>query len=87
MKSKYEIELLKDRWESDPCWDIEDTEGFEDHYIELKAYRLGKEVDWKQRRQARLWAESSGLKCSTELAEYIFSLESRIKELEFLVMP
>jgi len=31
MKSEQEITALKVNWKSDPCWDIEDTEGFEDH--------------------------------------------------------
>jgi hypothetical protein len=35
-----EIEALKANWLKDPCWDIEETEGFEAHSVELKAYRL-----------------------------------------------
>jgi len=26
-----QIQKLKDNWSQDPCWDIEDTEGFEAH--------------------------------------------------------
>lgn len=39
-KTPEEIEDLKRRWLSDPCWDIENTSGFEAHVEELKAYRL-----------------------------------------------
>jgi hypothetical protein len=39
-----EINRLKENWLSDPCWDIEMTEGFETHYIELKAFRLEHEM-------------------------------------------
>ena len=28
MKIQEEIDELKRQWEKDPCWDIEDTEGF-----------------------------------------------------------
>lgn len=34
-----EIERLKISWMKDPCWDIEDTDGFEYHYEELKLWR------------------------------------------------
>lgn len=45
MKTQEEIEALKSNWIKDPCWDIEDTEGFEDHKEELLAYRLQIEAD------------------------------------------
>lgn len=35
---------------SDPIWDIEETEGFEDHYEELKAFRLKWEKIWETQR-------------------------------------
>lgn len=38
-KSADDIEALKQNWRFDPCWDIEETEGFEAHRAELKAYR------------------------------------------------
>ena len=38
-KTKEDIEQLKQSWMKDPCWDIEDTEGFEEYYEELKAWR------------------------------------------------
>lgn len=43
IKPRAEIEALKENWLSDPCWDIEDTEGFEAHYGELYAFRLAQE--------------------------------------------
>lgn len=39
MKTPEEIQELKDQWVMDPCWDIEQTEGFGDHFEELKAFR------------------------------------------------
>jgi hypothetical protein len=41
------IGLLKEQWLRDPCWAIEETEGFEDHREELLAYRLEQEEGWK----------------------------------------
>lgn len=51
------IEDLKENWKKDPCWDIEDTEGFESHREELlawrKEYEAQREEKWRQREQAR----------------------------------
>jgi len=47
MKSPEEIQALKDNWRHDPCYDIEDAEGFEDHREELKAYSNAMETLWK----------------------------------------
>ena len=38
MKTDAEIKELKRQWEYDPCWDIEDTEGFEEHREELTRF-------------------------------------------------
>lgn len=48
-----EIEKLKKSWAYDPCWDIEDSEGFEAHYEELKAWRLDTEKKHELAEQAR----------------------------------
>ncbi len=48
MKTKKEIEDLKANWKADPCWDIEVTEGFEDHKEELKVFRLAHEAKREQ---------------------------------------
>lgn len=37
-KHRAEVEALKASWLRDPCWDIEDTEGFEAFRDELKAF-------------------------------------------------
>lgn len=41
-----EVEALKRDWINDPQWDIEDTEGFEAHYDELKAYHDECSAEW-----------------------------------------
>lgn len=48
MPSPEEIQELKDNWRRDPCWDIEDTEGFEEHREELLAYSLEMKAHWKE---------------------------------------
>lgn len=40
MKTIEEVEKLKEGWKKDPCWDIEDTEGFEEYRDELHSFRL-----------------------------------------------
>lgn len=53
MKTAVEVEQLKKDWESDPCWDLHDTEGFEEHKEELRQYQEQKEVEWKAQREQR----------------------------------
>ena len=49
-KTKEEVELLKKSWVNDPIWDIETTEGFEDHVEELRKYRIEQELLWENQR-------------------------------------
>lgn len=42
-KTRNEVENLKRQWVVDPCWDLEDTEGFEEHKDELLEFRLKQE--------------------------------------------
>jgi len=59
---RQEIEELKYGWSSDPCFDIEDTEGFEDVREELRDFRYEMEAKWAAKREAQLnkLAESLG---------------------------
>lgn len=56
-KTAEEIERLKQDWRLDPCWDIEDTAGFEAHAEELKAFRLERETEWNTQRRRREWLD------------------------------
>ena len=75
---------LKAQWESDPCWDIEDTEGFEDHYDELITYRKQRELEWWQQDMQKIKDKAADLGCpeNLKLAEYVMSLEKRLEKLE-----
>lgn len=83
-RTRTEIMELIASWESDPCWDLEDTEGFEAHYEELKAHRLEAEAEWKawHARKVAAFAAEIGIPDNLTLARYILSLKDRIVELE-----
>lgn len=48
-----EIEQLKTNWLADPCWDIEDEEGFEAHREELLAFHKEQSAKWEAKKQER----------------------------------
>lgn len=52
-RTRDEIEKLKKSWLHDPCWDIEDTEGFEEHRDELLAFRKEQDEKWRVERLER----------------------------------
>ncbi|QIC46214.1 hypothetical protein GAG94_03185 [Lysinibacillus sphaericus] len=49
----HELEKLKSDWLADPIWDIEETEGFEEHKEELLAFRLKQEKAWEEEQNAK----------------------------------
>lgn len=57
MATKEELEKLKRNWTADPCWDLETTEGFEEHRQELLDFRLDWEMVWEAQKRVR---ESTG---------------------------
>ena len=46
-KTRAEIDELILSWREDPAWELEETEGFEEHKDELRAVRLKCEAEWK----------------------------------------
>lgn len=62
-KTNAEVMSLIDSWEANPSWELEDTPGFEDHYTQLRAYRIKKEKHWEEARvQKKIKAaESMGM--------------------------
>ena len=91
MKSNENIEALKRNWKKDPCWDIEETEGFEDYKDELKAYRLEQESKWLAMEYNRLYNRARDLgidqlgdrdnEVDLRLMRYLEGLERQITEL------
>jgi hypothetical protein len=85
MKTTEQIEDLKRQWKADPCWDIEQTRGFEAHYDQLKHWREGYERKNEEsyNEQLKEFALKNGIEESNlKLAEYIRSLENRIDDLQ-----
>lgn len=82
VKSADEIQKLKDGWRHDPCWDIEDTEGFEAHKEELLKYRLEQEAIWKERNEKRIAEEMTKMGITNrDTYYYLKGLEHRIESL------
>jgi len=52
-KTSEEIQALKDSWLKDPCWDIEHTEGFEEHEAELLEFHNQQTAVWDEKKKAR----------------------------------
>ncbi len=84
MKTREEVENLKANWLEDPCWNIEDTQGFKECRDELLAYRVLCESERAENRRIRLseLSEKLGIPGNTKLAEYVERLEYRIEQLE-----
>ncbi len=78
-----EVEKLKQSWLSDPCWDIEDTEGFEllrsellswrkEQETEMEAQKLGVSVEeYKEIRRSYRTARSQLTKVATVFCQSI----------------
>ena len=66
MKTREEIEKLKQSWIKDGCWDLENTEGFEEYFMELSIFRttyevlMAKKYKWQEEKHH---AELSRLIC------------------------
>jgi len=84
-KSREEIEHLKAEWTRDPCWEIYDTKGFEDHREELKKYQeeyylaLSYETELEEERE-KLEAENLGLYGLYKLINHYGSMAKRHQE-------
>ena len=81
-KTKQELDDLKAQWKSDPCWDLYNTEGFEEHKDELYAYQEKMERKWADEYHERISTKAKEMNCSFETAEYIRRLEQRLEKLE-----
>ena len=84
MATALEVQKLKNSWRADPCWDIEDTEGFEDHREELLAYSQECHDKWEAEAQQELQEKANklGIPDNTKLAGYLTWLEKRVSDLE-----
>ena len=83
MKSRKKVEELKNNWMNDPCWDIYETEGFEEYRDELFEFqkRVEKENEEIRLKELNDKADSLGISGNIKLAQYILNLEWKISSL------
>jgi hypothetical protein len=79
-----QIDALKQSWMKDPCWDIEDTPGFEDHQAELLAFRKETEAQWKAAAEAELNTKAAEMGVPKVLAQSLSSFQQIERELSGL---
>jgi len=68
-----QVEELKQQWKRDPCWDIEDTEGFEAYHDELLAFSEQHEAEC----EVKVWL--------SELKDELRDEKSKVARLEWLM--
>ncbi|MDH2436647.1 hypothetical protein QCD60_29470 [Pokkaliibacter sp. MBI-7] len=89
-RAPQEIEALKLRWrQGGRLWNIENSDGFEAHFVELLAYRLECEANSyvKRKEQAdqhelTLLADRLGCPDNLALARYVLNLERALLRFE-----
>jgi hypothetical protein len=82
MKTRAEVDDLKAQWKADPCWDVWNTEGFEQYKGELKTFQTLMEKEWRAKERRRLLAKAAEWKCAVEFVQYMEQMERRIEALE-----
>lgn len=82
VRSEDELTDLKTDWLEDPCWDIEDTPGFEVWHDELQAWRKEIEAEDEMNERERVGMKTAELGINAALLAYIERLEFRIAQLE-----
>lgn len=77
--TRQDLEKLKSDWARDPCWDIEDTEGFESFRDELLAFSEQKTREWDREKEVFLmrYAEHHGV--TADAAREMQGLEARVR--------
>ena len=75
-----QIDRLEANWAADPCWDIEDTEGFESVRHLLVAIRDKWLAKWELERNQAILEKRLELACNRETAVYVLALEKRLDD-------
>lgn len=93
-KTREEVDELKRNWEADPCWELSETEGFEEFKEELVKFEEQKKAAWKRKEGRRLhslameWGVNQLVfaerfaRNMTKLLFRLSSLERRVEDLE-----
>ena len=67
MRTREDVQLLKQQWLRDPCWDLTDTTGFEEHREELDHFQTQVKLD-NQKAQVEKERSGNGSKPAFPLA-------------------
>ena len=62
-----EIEKLKKNWLADPCWYLEDEDGFGEHREELLKFRLETESAWQLEEEERIARRARVVEIDTDI--------------------
>lgn len=86
-EDKKEIEDLKADWLEDPCWDIETTEGFEDHKEELKTFADEQKTKWKAEWDKKVAEYGKRHSIANPfVAERLFTIEMNLSRIDQLLI-
>jgi hypothetical protein len=80
-KTRKEIDKLKAAWLRDPVWNIENSDGFEEHAEELLEFRHRSEERQRVAREAAIDAEADRLG-ARGLYRMVLALTERVEKLE-----
>ena len=69
MATQEEIEKLKKDWLEDPCWDIELTEGFEEHEADLLVFRKETEIKAQHKAEDRIAHRARVVEIDTDITK------------------
>ena len=61
--------ILKANWLKDPCWDIEDEDGFGEHYEELLKFRKDTEAAWQLKKEERIARRARVVEIDTDITK------------------
>lgn len=73
--SPEDVARLKESWVKDPCWDIEESVGFEMYREELEAFAAAKKAEWAAARQ-------KGLEARAKIAGLPMHIHEKVEQME-----
>lgn len=86
VKTRADVEALKLNWYNDGCYELEDVEGFEEYYDELKTYSEAVQAERRERYQHRIESRAAQLGFTPQQMEFIETLERKIEHLQDAIL-
>lgn len=92
-KTREQVQQLKEQWLEDPCWDIEETPGFEEYRDELLTFSQDQRDKWKIQEVASIYFKAREIGAdqlgsfddNIRLVQYLSTLEDAIEKLNWQV--